>query len=135
VPAGVYAKAYLERAGIWNQLQPKLLTLANVRAALAAVESGGADAAIVYESDAATSRSGQVPFVFKASDGPAILYPAAIVRQSRNRQAAEKFLAFLQGKEANAIFRRLKFSAPPLTPGPADLRPPGSADPRTHGPN
>ena len=55
VPAGVYAQAYLERAGLWDRVQPKLLPLANVRAALAAAESGGGDAAIVYESDAAAS--------------------------------------------------------------------------------
>ena len=110
VPAGVYAKVYLERAGLWTQLQSKLLPLANVRGALAAVESGGADAAIVYESDAAASRSVQLAYAFASGSGPSISYPAAIVAKSQNRVAAEKFLTFLRSKGASEIFRRFKFS-------------------------
>ena len=116
VPAGAYARAYLERAGLWESLQPKLLPLANVRAALAAAESGGADAAIVYESDAAASRATEIAFTFARADGPAIIYPAAIVARSKNRAAAEKFLDYLKGNEARGIFLRFKFGSPDSAP-------------------
>ena len=109
VPAGFYAKQYLERAGLWDALQRKLLPLANVRAALAAAESGGADAAIVYQSDAATSNKAVLAFVVPEAEGPPIIYPAAIVKASKNRAGAEKFLAFLRGPEARRIFGRFKF--------------------------
>src|SRR5688572_12427907 len=46
VPAGVYAKAYLEKLGIWSTLAPSTVPSASVRLALAAVENGAADAAI-----------------------------------------------------------------------------------------
>jgi molybdate transport system substrate-binding protein len=36
VPAGVYARQYLERLGIWSKLQPKIVPTATVRLALAA---------------------------------------------------------------------------------------------------
>lgn len=110
VPAGFYARQYLERKGLWQLLQPKLLPLANVRAALGAVESGGADAAIVYESDAAASRRIALAFVVPAEEGPPIVYPAAVIGRSRHRQAAERFLEFLRGPEARAIFTRFKFT-------------------------
>ncbi len=84
VPAGFYAQQYLERQGLWRRLQPKLLSLSNVRAALSAVENGGADAAIVYESDAAASRRVSLAFVVAPGDAPPIIYPMAIVSRSRN---------------------------------------------------
>ncbi|HXG53837.1 MAG TPA: molybdate ABC transporter substrate-binding protein [Vicinamibacterales bacterium] len=110
VPAGAYAKAFLERAGVWEALRPKLVPLASVRAALGAAESGSADAAIVYESDAASSRKVQLAYVFPASAGPSITYPAAITSRGTNRAAAERFMAFLRGPHAREIFRRFKFS-------------------------
>lgn len=109
VPAGTYAKSYLRQAGLWEALQPKLLPLANVRAALAAAESGSVDAAIVYESDAAASSRVHLAYVFSRAEGPPILYPAAITVRTKDRGAAERFMAFLRGPEARAIFARFKF--------------------------
>src|SRR4051812_15745985 len=42
VPAGVYAKQYLQALGVWPQVQPKLVPSGSVRLALAAVENGAA---------------------------------------------------------------------------------------------
>jgi molybdate transport system substrate-binding protein len=109
VPAGIYAKQYLQRVGLWDALQPKLLPLANVRAALTAVENGSADAAIVYHSDAVMSRGSALAFVVPHNEGPSIVYPAAIVASTKNRAAAEKFLAFLRGPDARRIFEHYKF--------------------------
>ena len=109
VPAGFYAKQYLQRAGLWEVLQPKLLALANVRAALAAVENGSADAAIVYHSDAAASKHSVLAFVVPQSEVPPIVYPVAIVKASKNRAGAERFVQFLRGPEARKIFERFKF--------------------------
>ena len=110
VPAGVYARQYLERVGLWTTLQPKLLPLANVRAALGAAESGGADAAIVYESDVASGRRVDLALVINGPDAPKIVYPAAIVARARQRDAAVKFLSFLRGPEAGKIFTRYHFT-------------------------
>src|SRR6266446_903998 len=53
VTAGIYARAYLDQAKIWPAVQGKIVPTENVRAALAAVESGDVDAGIVYKTDAA----------------------------------------------------------------------------------
>src|SRR5208282_3607931 len=56
VPAGTYAKAYLEKSGLWPGIEPKVVPCENVRAVLAAVESGNVDAGLVYKTDAAISK-------------------------------------------------------------------------------
>ena len=112
VPAGVYAKQYLQRIGLWEPLQAKLLPLSNVRAALAAVESGGADAGLVYESDARSTSRVRIVFVVEGPDAPRVVYPAAITARSRDRARAARFLDYLKSPAAHAIFARHGFSAP-----------------------
>jgi molybdate transport system substrate-binding protein len=110
VPAGVYARQYLQAAGLWDALQPKLVPVANVRAAVAAVENGSAEAAIAYETDAQALTRAAAVLVISGAGAPRIVYPAAIVSATRHRAAAERFLSFLSGPEASAIFSRHKFS-------------------------
>ncbi|MFL6279987.1 MAG: molybdate ABC transporter substrate-binding protein [Vicinamibacterales bacterium] len=116
VPAGVYARNYFRAVGTWTRLEPKIVPVANVRAALTVVENGSADAAIVYETDAALSTNASIAFVVAGPDAPRIVYPAALVARSRRPEAARQFLSFLRGSAASAIFRRFGFS--PLTTAP-----------------
>jgi len=109
VPAGIYAREYLERLGLWEKVRAKVIPTENVRAALAAVESGNADAAIVYRTDAAISRKVRVAYVVPADDGPRISYGAAVVRESRRNEAARRFLSYLASPSASVIFRRYGF--------------------------
>ena len=109
VPAGVYARGYLQAVGVWSQIESKVVPVANVRAALTVVENGSADAAIVYETDAALSTTTVVAFIVTGPAAPRIVYPAAIVAQSRQHAAAARFLTFLRGAQAAAIFRKFGF--------------------------
>ncbi|HET7452670.1 MAG TPA: molybdate ABC transporter substrate-binding protein [Thermoanaerobaculia bacterium] len=110
VPAGVYAREYLERVGIWQKLRSKVVPTENVRAALAAVESGNADAAIVYRTDAQISSRVQVAYEVPAASAPAISYGAAVVAGSRDPGAARRFLDYLAGAVASAVFGKYGFS-------------------------
>jgi molybdate transport system substrate-binding protein len=121
VPAGAYAKYFLQHEGLWEALQRKLLPLANVRAALAAVESGSADAAFVYETDAAASKGVDLSYIVPPTAVPPIVYPAAITTRCRNRAAAERFLAFLRGPEARKTFERFKFGVYVTVAGPSAI--------------
>src|SRR5262249_16190043 len=56
VPAGIYTKEYLSGIGLWDKLESKIVPTENVRAALAAVESGNVDAGFVYRTDADISK-------------------------------------------------------------------------------
>ena len=120
VPVGVYARQYLEAAGLWESVRPKLLPLATARWVLSAAESGGVDAAIVYRSDLVAARGVELGYVVTGTHAPEIVYPAAIVKASKNRVAAGKFLAFLRSSEAARIFERYRFCPvyPPQILGP-----------------
>jgi molybdate transport system substrate-binding protein len=109
VPAGVYARQYLEMLGIWQQLSPKVVPSGSVRLALSAVESGAADAAIVYRTDIATATHAREALVIPASAGPRIVYPAARVLAGPNPDGARRLLAFLKSPDATAVFTRAGF--------------------------
>lgn len=109
VPAGVYARRWLEAAGVWPRLESKVVPVANVRAALAVVENGSAEAGIVYVTDVALSSTAATAFVVEGPNAPRIVYPAAIVAHSRRAEAARRFLSFLRGPEASSIFSRFGF--------------------------
>jgi molybdate transport system substrate-binding protein len=113
VPAGVYAKQFLDHEGIWTALVARIVPTASVRAALAAVESGGADAAIVYRTDARVARHATVAWLIPADRGPRIIYPAARIRGARGSDQAARFLTFLQSDSGSRIFERFGFSRAP----------------------
>lgn len=109
VPAGVYARQYLQAVGIWQQIQAKTVPVANVRAALTSADNGSVQAAIVYESDAAAARSATLALVVSDSRAPKIVYPMAVTKASKNRGDADRFITFLRGREASDLFRKYKF--------------------------
>jgi molybdate transport system substrate-binding protein len=111
VPAGVYAKQYLQMVGIWPELSSKIVPSGSVRLALAAVESGAADAAVVYHTDVTNATHAREALVIPASQGPRIVYPAAVVRSGSNPEGARRLLAFLRSPEATAVFIRAGFLA------------------------
>jgi molybdate transport system substrate-binding protein len=80
----------------------------NVRAILAKVELGEADAAIVYESDARSSRRVRAIPIPDAANVLAE-YPAAVVTASRHRAGAEAFIRYLGSAQARAILRARGF--------------------------
>jgi molybdate transport system substrate-binding protein len=109
VPIGVYARRFLQQEGLWAAVSPKVIATESVRAALAAVESGNADASIVYKTDALVSRKVKTAYELPASKTPAIRYPAAVVKDARNKNAAESFLRYLASPSSGTVFRRQGF--------------------------
>lgn len=109
VPAGIYAKLYLQKENLWSALSLKIIPTENVRAALIAVESGNVDAAIVYKTDAAISKKTKVAFEIPRSETPAIRYPVALLKDSRQPGAARKFLEHLFSPAATSLFQKHGF--------------------------
>jgi molybdate transport system substrate-binding protein len=108
VPAGIYARQWLERRGLWERVRDRVVPTLDVRAALAAVESGNADAGVVYRTDAAISRRVRVALEVPAGEAPRIVYPAALLTASRG-PAARAFFEHLRSPAARAVFERLGF--------------------------
>lgn len=113
VPAGVYARQYLEGQGLWAAYAPRIVPTGNVRGALAAVENGSVDAAIVYVTDARAPRNVHIVFRIPVEQAPSIAYAGAVVAASRNKEGAERFLTFLQSERGRAIFARFGFAPAP----------------------
>jgi molybdate transport system substrate-binding protein len=111
VPAGVYAREWLTKLGLWAELAPRVVPTLHVRAALAAVESGNAEAAIVYRTDAARSTRAKVVLEVPQAEGPRIVYPAAPLRTSR-KLAAPSFVGYLKSSHAREVFARHGFLLP-----------------------
>jgi len=109
VPAGVYAQQYLEKIGLWDALKDRVVPTENVRAALAAVEAGNADAGIVYQTDAGISKQVKVAYAVPRNEGPAISYPVAVLKESHDSAAALDFLKYLQSEAAGAVFEKYGF--------------------------
>lgn len=109
VPAGIYAKTYLESLKLWQAASPKVIPTDNVRAALAAVESGNVDAAIVYRTDAAISPKVKIAYAVPPDAGPPIRYPMAVVKGTRQRETSKDFLRYLASDAAGGIFQRYGF--------------------------
>lgn len=104
VPAGIYAKEWLQKIGLWARVRARVIPTENVRACLAAVASGNADAGIVYRTDAAISKKVKIVYGVPSSEGPAISYPLALLRDAPHAAAARKFAAYLAGPEVRTVF-------------------------------
>ncbi|MYD72048.1 MAG: molybdate ABC transporter substrate-binding protein [Acidobacteria bacterium] len=109
VPAGVYARDWLRATGLWGAVATKVVPASNVRAALRAVESGAADAGIVYRTDVRTATGAIVAFEVPIGDGPAIVYPAAVATGAPNRSGAVRFLDYLQTSAVRPLFEAAGF--------------------------
>ncbi len=108
VPAGKYAKAALEKLGVWNAAELKLAMAENVRAALALVGRGEAPLGIVYETDAKVEPNVKIVGVFPADSHPPIVYPVALTATAR--PAAGDYLSFLRSQAAKVRFEKYGFS-------------------------
>ena len=109
VPAGKYAKAALTSLGLWQEFGPRLAMSDNVRAALAFVARGELPIGIVYASDAKAEPAVKIVARFAAASHSPIVYPFALTARSGNPQAA-RFLAFLRGGSAAAVFEEAGFT-------------------------
>jgi molybdate transport system substrate-binding protein len=103
VPAGIYAKAALQKLGLWNDIQPRLAEADNVRAALAFVARGEAALGIVYATDAKAEPRVKVVATFPEDTHPPIVYPFALTTVAKGEGPA-RFLSFLQTDAARTVF-------------------------------
>jgi molybdate transport system substrate-binding protein len=109
VPAGSYAKQVLTHFGLYEGLRPKFVFAKDVRQVLTYVETGNADAGIVYATDARTStRVSIVATAPKDSHAP-VIYPVAVLAGSRNVEAAKSFVAFLLSSKCAQVFDKHGF--------------------------
>ena len=108
VPVGLYAKAELERLGVWPSVELKIANMVNVRAALACAARGDVPLSIVYATDAKIEPGVKVVGVFPDNPHDLIVYPVAATVNAK--PGTTQYLAFLRSVEAKSIFEGYGFS-------------------------
>ncbi|APG26394.1 molybdate ABC transporter substrate-binding protein [Syntrophotalea acetylenivorans] len=110
VPVGRYAKQTLLSVGLWDTLQERLVFAKNARSVLAYVDSGNADAGLVYSSDTKVLKSAVVAAHAPEKSHAPIIYPVALIRDGKQPALTGQFLDFLKTAEACRIFARFGFT-------------------------
>ena len=110
VPAGQYGKQTLLSLHLWDRLNTKFVLGKDVGQVLTYVETGNADAGLIYATDARISTKARVIAIAQESMHDPIVYPAAVVKGSRNEPAARTFIDFLASPASQAIFQKHGFT-------------------------
>jgi len=112
VPAGQYGEQVLKKLGIFDKVKSKLVLANNVRQVLAVVESGNADAGLVYATDARVSDKVKVVVAADDKYHSRIVYPVAVIKRSKNVAAAKEFVQFLSSSQVKAVLKKYGFIVP-----------------------
>ncbi|MBN7806071.1 molybdate ABC transporter substrate-binding protein [Agrobacterium rosae] len=109
VPAGKYGKSALEKLGVWSSVEGKVAGAESVRAALVLVSRGEAPYGIVYQTDAAADQGVKIVGTFPQDSHEPIIYPVAILSESKS-PAAAAYLEFLKSAKAAPFFEKQGFT-------------------------
>lgn len=111
VPAGQYAEQVLTQLGILKAVQGKAVYGKDVREVLTWVETANVEAGIVYSTDAKISPKVRIAAVAPADSHNPIVYPAAVIKDSKHPEAAKAFVIFLKGSNAKRVFEKYGFDS------------------------
>ncbi|MGE5630595.1 MAG: molybdate ABC transporter substrate-binding protein [Caulobacteraceae bacterium] len=110
VPAGLYAKESLTSMKLWDKLSSKIVFAKDVKQVLTYVERGETAAGIVYASDASVIKDSYVVETVEENTHSPIVYPAAILSSSKDKDSSKMFLDYLMSSESQRIFEKYGFS-------------------------
>lgn len=113
VPAGQYAEQVLTSLNILSQIKSKVVYANDVRQVLNFVETGNAEAGIVYLSDAKSSNKVKTVATAPEKSHSPVVYPIAVLKSSKNPDAAKDFVQFLSGDKTKAVFEKQGFLMAP----------------------
>ena len=113
VPAGAYAEQALRRAGLYDKLTGlnRVARGQDVRLTLGYVETGEAEAGIVYATDARASNRIDVVYSFPEESHDPITYPLILLRSDKAEDEGRRLFDFLSSPEAMTVFERFGFSS------------------------
>jgi molybdate transport system substrate-binding protein len=110
-PCGKFAAQVLQKAGV--TIPTASITRGpDVKATLAAVTEGDAEAAIVYVTDAQAAGTKVATVDIAEADNVVAKYPIAVIKASTNQSAAQAFQDYVLGPEGQAVLQDAGFRAP-----------------------
>lgn len=108
-PAGRYAMQALINLGIWNEVKDRVVIGTDVRAALAYLQMGNVDVAIVYKSDHIIVPDKWIIDIIPAESHDQIKYVGVPVITGESYRESNGFIEFLTTSDAQAIFAKHGF--------------------------
>jgi len=115
-PYGRAAKQALQRAGLWNELQSKIVVAENIRQALEMVESGNVDATLtalsLVSGPSPASVNHQTLLNVPSDLFDQIQQEAGVVSRANSNPNARAFLDYLANANGRAILQRYGFGIP-----------------------
>lgn len=112
VPVGQYSEEVFKSLNILDKVKSKAVYAKDVKEVLTWVETGNVDTGVVYGTDAKTSD--KVKVVALAGDDlykTPVVYPAAVIKASKNVEGTKIFLKFLSSDKAKDIFIKYGFDS------------------------
>jgi molybdate transport system substrate-binding protein len=109
VPVGQYSQEIFEFLKGWTIVSAKASLGSNVKEVLSQVESASVDCGVVYATDAATAKNVKVAASAPEGSHQPVVYPVAVVKNSKNPDTAQAFLNFLALPEATSVFAKIGF--------------------------
>ena len=110
VPVGQYSEEVLKKLNLMDTIESKVVFGKDVKEVLTWVETGNADAGMVYETDSITSEKVRVVAYAPEGSHKPVVYPAAVIKDSKNIDASKNFISFLCSEKAKSIFERYGFA-------------------------
>lgn len=111
VPCGKYAAQVLQTAGVAIP-ETKVTRGQDVKATLAAVATGDADAAIVYVTDAKSADGSVAAVAIPDAQNAIATYPIAVVAASKHAATAKAFVEYVMSVRGQATLRSFGFLPP-----------------------
>lgn len=110
VPVGQYSEEVLKKLNLMDTIESKVVFGKDVKEVLTWVETGNADAGMVYETDSITSEKVRVVAYAPEGSHKPVVYPAAVIKDSKNIDASKNFISFLCSEKAKSIFEKYGFA-------------------------
>lgn len=111
VPVGRYSKAALEKAGIWDNIQSKVITTQNVRQSLDYVARGEVDAGFVYNTDAMLMKD-KVKVLKTVPTQEPVSYPIAVAASGPQKVEAKRFVQYVLSAQGQGVLNKYGFKKP-----------------------
>ena len=103
IPAGMYAKNFLENAGIWENIKKKYVESTNVRTALNYVARNELEFGIVYKTEAVGNNKVKIVYSIKGEKHKKIIYPIAALNEKK--ETIEVYDFFLDNRSLSKTLK------------------------------
>ncbi|WP_138159175.1 molybdate ABC transporter substrate-binding protein [Peptoniphilus catoniae] len=110
VPVGKYSEEILKNIGVWDEIQDKITFGSNVKEVTNWISESAVDCGIIYQTDAFSANLKVLITAGKDELNTPVVYPAAVTKNSKNKEEAKKFLEYLQNEKSSEIFESVGFN-------------------------